>query len=110
MLRNRLALHALAVAFLLLAVPASAQPLDEGPDPATIRVRFGPLWMNPSIALPNLGVDTNVFNEPPSASPRTDFTMTAVLKVDLWLRMAKTWLSGTIAEDVVWYQQRTARP
>ncbi|HVH26966.1 MAG TPA: hypothetical protein VM818_09410 [Vicinamibacterales bacterium] len=102
---NGLALGALIGAFLLLAAPASAQTVDEGPDPATIRVRFGPLWMNPSIALPNLGVDTNVFNEPPSASPKTDFTMTVVPKADLWLRMGRTWLSGTIAEDVVWYQQ-----
>jgi hypothetical protein len=102
---NRLALDALAVAFLSLAVPASAQPVDEGPDPATIRVRLGPLWMNPTIALPNLGIDTNVFNEPPSASPKTDFTVTVVPKADLWLRMGRTWLAGTIAEEVVWYQQ-----
>jgi hypothetical protein len=89
----------------LLGVPASAQTLDEGPDPESARVRFGPLWINPSIALPNLGIDTNVFNEPSSASPKTDFTMTVTPKADLWLRMGRTWLSGA-SNQRLRYQQR----
>jgi hypothetical protein len=98
---------ALAVVLLLsLAAPAAGQRTDDGgPDPATVRVRMGPLWMNPSISLPNVGVDTNVFNEPPSATPKKDFTMTVAPKADMWLRMGRTWLSGMIAEDVVWYQK-----
>jgi hypothetical protein len=104
MRRTRLSFYALTVTCLFLAAPASAQTRDDGPDPGSIRVRFGPLWMNPTIALPNLGVDTNVFNEPSNASPKSD-TMTVAPKADLWLRMGRTWLSGTIAEDVVWYQQ-----
>jgi hypothetical protein len=103
--RQLLAAIALPV---LLSAPALAQTTDDGgPDPATIRVRIGPLWMNPTIALPNVGVDTNVFNDPPEREPKQDFTMTVSPKADLWLRMGRTWLSGSITEDVVWYQKYT---
>ena len=78
---NRPLPGALATVLLTLAVPAAGQPTgDGGPDPATVRVRMGPLWMNPSISLPNMGIDTNVFNEPPSAMPAKDFTMTVAPK------------------------------
>ena len=86
---------------------ASAQTSDGGPDPASVRVRLGPLWMNPTISLPNLGIDTNVFNDPPSVTPKRDFTVTASPRTELWLRMGRTWLSGTITEDIVWYQKYT---
>jgi hypothetical protein len=83
----------------------SAQTSDGGPDPAAVRVRIGPLWMNPSVSMPNMGIDTNVFNDPSAATPRRDFTITVSPKTDLWLRLGRTWLSGTIAEDIVWYQK-----
>ncbi|HXI31274.1 MAG TPA: hypothetical protein VNG89_22710, partial [Vicinamibacterales bacterium] len=54
---------AVAVMVMLCSRPTSAQNVDE-PDPAKVRVRLGPLWMNPTIALTNIGVDNNVFNEP----------------------------------------------
>ena len=90
---------------LLVAPGSSAQTTGEGgPDTSTVRVRIGPLWMNPTISMPNIGIDTNVFNDPPNLTPKRDFTVTASPKTDLWLRMGRTWLSGVIAEDVVWYQ------
>ena len=97
-----------ALAFVLLAASAaSAQTADGGPDPATVRVRIGPLWMNPTISLPNIGIDTNVFNDPPNVTPKRDFTITVSPKTELWLRLGRTWLSGIIAEDIVWYQTYT---
>ena len=94
------------VALALLVPPVSyAQTTSEGgPDPSTVRVRIGPLWMNPTISLPNVGIDTNVFNDPSNLTAKRDFTITASPKTELWLRMGRTWLSGLIAEDVVWYQ------
>jgi Putative beta-barrel porin 2 len=96
-------------ALVLLVTPASyAQTTGEGgPDPATVRVRIGPLWMNPSISLPNVGIDTNVFNEPPNLAPKRDFTVTVLPRTELWVQMGRTWLSGLIAEETVWYRKYT---
>ena len=63
--------------------------------------------MNPTISMPNIGIDTNVFNDPANVTPRRDFTVTVPPKTDLWLRMGRTWLSGVIAEEIVWYQNYT---
>jgi hypothetical protein len=91
---------------LLLASPAAAQTDPTGgPDPATVRVRLGPLWLNPTIELANLGVDTNVFNEPQQDNPKQDFTLTVVPKTQLWVRIGPSWVSGEIDEEVVWYQK-----
>ena len=45
-----------------------------------------------------------MFNDPTDVTPKRDFTVTASPKTDLWLRLGRTWLSGAIAEDIVWYQ------
>ena len=71
----------IAAAFALAALVApvsSAQTPEGGPDPATVRVRVGALWMNPTISVPNVGIDTNVFNDPPTLTPKRDFTITVV--------------------------------
>ena len=86
-----------ALSLVWLAAPiALAQTTgDGGPDPLVARVRLGPLWMNPTISMPNVGIDTNVFNETPTVTPQRDVTATVSPKIDLWLRMGRTWLSGT---------------
>ena len=84
---------------------AAAAQSDGGPDPAKVRVRIGALWMNPSIGLTNLGVDDNVFNDAEDQQPKSDFTMTFTPRTDLWVRMGRSWLSGTIDEQLVWYQK-----
>jgi hypothetical protein len=92
---------------LVLAAAATArgQTADGGPDPNQVRVRIGPVWMNPTISMTNLGIDTNVFNDPPTVVPRRDFTLTVTPKTDVWLRAGRTWFLGTVAEDFVWYQK-----
>ena len=90
-----------AVIVLAGAVPAGAQ--DGGPDPSKVRVRIGPLWMNPTIALSNLGVDQNVFNDAPDQAPKKDITATLEPNTDLWLRLGRTWLTATLKEQIVWY-------
>jgi Putative beta-barrel porin 2 len=95
---------ALAVASLVLvSAPVAAQRSAE-PDPATVRIRLGPLWVKPTVALTNIGIDNNVFNQPDDLNPKSDFTFTATPAADLWLRMGRTWLVGRIAEDFNWYQ------
>ena len=78
---------------------------DGGPDPAKVRLKIGPLWMNPSIALTNLGIDTNVFDVPASEGPQQDFTLTLTPQTDMWVRMGRTWITSTIKEDIVWYDK-----
>ena len=84
--------------------PLAAQTSD-APDPATVSVRIGPVMMNPAISLTNIGVDNNVFNEPNQALPKKDFTFTLSPNTDIWLRVGRTWVTGTLREDIVWYQK-----
>jgi hypothetical protein len=100
---GRTLLVALGIA-LVVASTVHAQTSDGGPDPNEVRVRFGPLWMNPTLTIPNIGIDTNVFNESPGANPKSDFVVQVLPKADMWVRMGRTWLLGTVAEDLVWYQ------
>jgi hypothetical protein len=70
-----------------------------------VRFQFGPLFLNPILGLTNIGVDDNVFNDPTSANPESDFTMTVVPAVDLWLRFGPTWISTNAREDLIYYQK-----
>jgi hypothetical protein len=94
-----------------LLCPATARAQGEaqgeagGPDPATVRVRIGPLWMNPTIGIPNFGVDDNVFNDAPDRQPKKDVTATVRPRTDLWLHLGRTWLTASIDEEIVWYQK-----
>jgi hypothetical protein len=87
--------------------PAAAQggTGEGGPDPAKVRVRIGALWMNPTLNLTNLGIDQNVFNDPPEKEPKRDFTLTVVPGTDLWLRIGRSWLTGNVKEEITWYQK-----
>jgi hypothetical protein len=86
-------------------VGAVAQEINGGPDTSAVRVRIGPLLMNPSVSITNIGIDRNVFNDPPDRLPKEDFTVTVTPLTDMWLRLGPTWLSGTLAESVNWYQK-----
>jgi hypothetical protein len=91
---------------ILRASSGSAQGTsDGGPDPSKVRVKIGPFWMNPTMSLTNMGVDTNVFNEADDQSPKRDFTFTFTPQTEVWVRMGPTWMNGTIREDIVWYQK-----
>jgi hypothetical protein len=96
---------ALAIWF-AVSIPSStsAQPMPAEPDPARVRWTFGPLLVNPRVALTNAGVDDNVFNEPDALGPVSDFTMTVTPAADWWLRMGRTWMTGNVNEDLIWYQ------
>jgi hypothetical protein len=83
--------------------PVMAQAILE-PDTSHVRVELGPVGANPTIELTNLGVDTNVFNDPPGAEKR-DFTFTLTPKADLWMKAGRTWITGSVREDLIWYQE-----
>src|SRR3954466_2939518 len=74
--RSFLVLPAMAFALLLRATPALAQLEPPPPETSRFRVRIGPLTINPSIGLTNIGYDNNVFNTPVGLDPKGDFTFT----------------------------------
>jgi hypothetical protein len=84
------------------ALAASAQPAEEDPR-ATARAHLGPFYFTPSLALPELGVDTNVFNE--AGEQKSDFTFTLAPHVDVWLPLARRALiKSSLGTDLVYYQ------
>jgi len=102
-LRNNLVAVCAAVALLHVA-PAFAQS-EGGPDMANVKVRLGPLMMNPTISISNIGIDHNVFNDPPDKAPKQDFTVTVTPLSDFWLRLGPTWVTASMNEEINWYQK-----
>jgi hypothetical protein len=97
---------ALTFALVLLpGVPAFAQVGEGAPDPSSVRVRMGPLLMNPRISLTNVGVDDNVFNDPANKDPKRDFTFTLTPVSDFWLRLGPTWIDANLTETLNWYEK-----
>jgi hypothetical protein len=95
---------AFAITLLLAAAHAFAQSADPGAPPTTVRLRLGPLYLNPSIGLTGAGVDDNVFNEP-GETAKSDYTATLSPATDLWLRFGPSWINGTLREDLIYYQK-----
>jgi putative beta-barrel porin BBP2 len=87
--------------FLVCARGALAQDI---PNPAAeAKIHLGPLSLSPTIALTNVGVDTNVFYEPSQLAPKRDFTIAFEPKTDWWLRAGPTWFLGNVTEGLVYY-------
>ncbi len=96
----------ITLAWVLVAAGLHAQtPIAGEPDLSQVRIRIGPLYVDPTLSLTNLGVDTNVFNEADDQGPKRDFTFTVTPAANLWLRMGPSWLSGRVNEDIVWYKK-----
>jgi hypothetical protein len=104
-LQNTLVAASLVAVALLPGARAWAQENDGSPDVHDVRVRIGPLMMNPTIALTNVGIDHNVFNDPPDKSPKQDFTFTVTPVSDFWLHLGSTWVTANLNESINWYQK-----
>jgi hypothetical protein len=102
-MRRPLIAAAFAAAVLFTA-PVLAQTPAPEPD-AEANIRVGPLSLKSTIALTNLGIDTNVFNQADADQPQSDFTMTFSPATDLWLRMGRTWITGRVGLDGVYYNE-----
>lgn len=84
---------------------ALAQFAPVVPDVDSARARVGPVYFNPSLSLTNVGVDTNLFNEADSLAPRRDVALTFVPQTELFMRLGRTWLTGSAREDLVWFRE-----
>jgi hypothetical protein len=90
----------------LSLVTAASSAGQESTDPtASARIRIGPVALNPTLALTNIGVDNNVFYDAAPLGPKQDFTVTVSPGTDLWVRLGRSLLSGTVKEDLVYYQK-----
>lgn len=87
-------------------VPAAAQvnTLQADNPRENARLKVGPLYIDPAIALTEFGLDTNVFNTP--LVQLRDFTFTVRPSADVWLPIARRGLIKVNAgSDLVWYQK-----
>lgn len=97
-----------AIALFAAGAPAVAQEIRlKEPDISKTRMRIGPVALDPTIELTNLGVDTNVFNEPDPLA-KQDFTFTLRPRTDAWMKMGPTWITGNVRADVIWYQEHSS--
>jgi hypothetical protein len=84
-------------------VSAAAFAQDD-PEPfETARFRVGPLALTPSIAITNVGVDNNVYNE--WDNPKSDYTATVKPGADLWFRARRLRASAKATAGYVYFQQ-----
>jgi hypothetical protein len=91
----------IAVSVLLTAAPARAQ-VAPPPDPLeSMAFRMGPLGISPALAITDVGVDSNIFNE--AGTPREDFTATVTPQLTARLRAGRVLLSGFNSTGFVYY-------
>lgn len=67
-------------------------------DSSSARLIAGPLALDPRLAIRQVGMDTNVFND--SDTPTRDFTATVGPELDSWLRVGRLIVSGE--SSVTW--------
>ncbi len=78
--------------------------LAQAPDPFTsARIHIGPFAVTPSVALTNVGVDTNVFND--WQNPKSDFTATVTPAADTWLRLGPARLNVKVSGSYLFFAQ-----
>ncbi len=109
MLRSRKAFAALTlVGQIFLVGPARAQtgPIAQASgDPSTARIHLGPVAIAPTIALTNLGVDSNVFNTGGPVAPTSDVTATVGPALDAWVRLSRVNFSGHTVLNYMYFRE-----
>jgi hypothetical protein len=91
----------LSCLLLLIATTARAQDIPADPS-ENARFHFGVIRFTPFLALTDIGVDTNVYNE--FEDPKQDFTMTMGPGADYWLRLGRARLEAKSDVTYTWFQ------
>ncbi len=84
---------------------APAAMAQSSPDEASIK--FGPVGINPTFVVRNMGVDNNVFND--AQNPKSDFTMTLIPGVQVLFQPRRLTFSFTASSDYVYFQTYTSQ-
>ena len=91
----------MAAGVLLIGVQAHAQ-VAPPPDPLeSMAFRMGSLGLSPALAITDVGVDSNIFNE--SGEPREDFTATFTPQLTARFRAGRVLLTGFNSTGFVYY-------
>ena len=105
MMKRSCSIATFTMVLAVAAVPVRAQSAP--PDPLeSAAIRFGPLGINPSVVVRDLGTDNNVFNDP--VDPKSDFTFTITPRADIIFHPRGLRLAVTTASDLVYYQTYTS--
>ncbi len=100
----RVVLRVAALALVCFGMATAASQAQDAPDPAeSARFRFGALRFTPSIAVSNVGVDSNVFNE--AVDPKQDTTAAVGPAVNLWLKTGAARLSGKASGQYLYFNK-----
>jgi hypothetical protein len=103
------AAHVFVLTAVWLGAPtvALAQgPLTEGfgdAEPATFAFRLGPILATPGLTVREIGVDTNVFDEP--VDPKRDYMATVSPDLQLFARLGLLRVTATSAADFTYYRE-----
>jgi hypothetical protein len=84
-----------------LAAPSRAQTTPPQPSIESMPLHFGPLGLAPSLAITDVGVDSNVFND--AENPQEDFSATFVPKLLARFRMRRLFVSYATSTDLVYF-------
>ena len=96
-----------ALVLLLTTIQGVAVAQTPGADPLeTATIRVGPFGINPTLAVRELGVDNNVFND--STNPKSDFTFTLTPRAEVLFRPRRFRITYISAVDYVYYQKYTS--
>jgi Putative beta-barrel porin 2 len=87
---------------LAAAARASAQAPEEDPA-ASARFQVGPLRFTPGIAITNLGVDNNVFNDPNNRQKDTTAAIGPIAK--LWLDVGRSRLTSNVSVQYLYFNE-----
>jgi hypothetical protein len=96
---KRLATIAIVVCAWPHQLAAQIPPPSDEPAP----IQVGPLGLYPTVALRDVGVDSNVFND--AVDPKEDFTYTVNLRLVAALRARAARLSGSVVENFVYFNK-----
>jgi putative beta-barrel porin BBP2 len=103
MMKPLRAVALLAVAVFAPCAAAGAQtPMQPG-EVESMPFRFGPLGLSPTLAITDIGVDTNIFNE--DSHPRRDFTTLVTPRLDGRLQAPRALVSFVNAAGLAYYSE-----
>ena len=97
----------LLIGCLCMLAGASLEAQAPEAPPARPRLQLGPLALEPTLALRNLGIDTNALNA--SDDPDRDLTATITPALGEWLRLGRLALSGQSSIDWNYFQKLTGQ-
>ncbi|MEO8075168.1 MAG: hypothetical protein ABI818_02490, partial [Acidobacteriota bacterium] len=87
-----------------LGVSSTAHPAAQGADPAAAAAfHAGPFAFTPSLDVPGIGRDSNVFND--AKDPKADITGQVQPQIQTWLRLGRARVSASELVSFVYFRE-----